>query len=117
MPAPCFPSASLQARAVAPRPCASVPPAPRQPQAAQQQRPRLGRTHVLADRVSFRGPDSSVVVAEPPQQQQQPLEAQPPGSDPWEDEKWSKLKWTVFRGVVYDLTPYMKAHPVCGPPQ
>ncbi|GLC37938.1 hypothetical protein PLESTF_000608400 [Pleodorina starrii] len=50
-------------------------------------------------------------VATAPAADAPPKTSVPSGGDPWEDEKWSKLKWTVYRGVAYDLTPYMDRHP------
>lgn len=35
----------------------------------------------------------------------------PSGMDPWSDEKWQKYQWTIYRGVAYDLTPYLSRHP------
>jgi fatty acid desaturase (delta-4 desaturase) len=37
--------------------------------------------------------------------------AAPSSADPWKDAPWKDMKWTVFRGVAYDLEPFMKAHP------
>ncbi len=35
----------------------------------------------------------------------------PAGGDPWSDPRWKGVKWTVYRGVAYDLTPYLDRHP------
>ena len=32
-------------------------------------------------------------------------------SNPWTDERWRGVKWTVYRGVAYDLTKFIDAHP------
>lgn len=39
---------------------------------------------------------------------EQPLDT---SSNPWTDERWRGVKWTVYRGVAYDLTKFIDAHP------
>jgi acyl-lipid (7-3)-desaturase (Delta-4 desaturase) len=34
-----------------------------------------------------------------------------PSADPWTDPKYAGVQWTVYRGVAYDLTGFLDAHP------
>ena len=47
------------------------------------------------------------------QQQQQRSQEEPldTSRNPWTDEEWRGVKWTVYRGVAYDLTKFIDAHP------